>query len=46
MKKAADADPDPKTGMNMSISTAYRITAVPAFVQDDPHLRYQSAEWK
>jgi len=46
MKKAADADPDPKTGMNMSISTAYRLTAVPAFVVESPHLRYQSAEVK
>lgn len=46
MKKAADADPDPVTGQNMSISTAYRITAVPAFVVDAPVPRYQSAEVK
>lgn len=32
MKKAADSHPDPQTGQNMSISTSYRITAVPAFV--------------
>ena len=46
MKKTADADPDPVTKQNMSISTAYRITAVPAFVVDAPQLRYQSAEVK
>lgn len=32
MKKAADANPDPSTGQNLSISTAYRISAVPAFI--------------
>ena len=31
LRKLADADPDPKTGQNMSISAAYRIEAVPAF---------------
>lgn len=46
MKKAADADPDPVTKQNMSISATYRITAVPAFVVDAPQLRYQSAEVK
>jgi hypothetical protein len=34
MKKLADADPDPKTGENRSISAAYAIDAVPAFVID------------
>ena len=32
MKRYADADPDPETGQNMSISAAYYIEAVPAFV--------------
>jgi hypothetical protein len=32
MKKAADGDPDPRTGLNLSISASYRITAVPAFI--------------
>jgi hypothetical protein len=32
MKNHADADPDPKTGQNMSISAAYYLEAVPAFV--------------
>lgn len=32
LKRNADADPDPKTGENKSISTAYEIEAVPAFV--------------
>ena len=32
MRKLADGDPDPKTGMNMSISTSYVIEALPAFV--------------
>jgi hypothetical protein len=32
MKKLADADPDPKTGQNMSISATYDVEAVPAFV--------------
>jgi hypothetical protein len=32
LKKHADADPDPKTGQNMSISAAYYLEAVPAFV--------------
>ncbi len=32
MKRYADADPDPMTGQNMSISAAYYIEAVPAFV--------------
>jgi hypothetical protein len=30
----ADGDPDPQTGRNTSISTQYRITAIPAFVVD------------
>ncbi len=32
LRKQADADPDPKTGQNRSISSAYVIEAVPAFV--------------
>ena len=32
LRRLADGDPDPKTGQNASISTAYRIEAVPAFV--------------
>ena len=31
LRKAADGDPDPKTGQNRSISTAYFLEAVPAF---------------
>lgn len=30
LRRLADADPDPKTGQNMSISVAYRIDAQPA----------------
>jgi hypothetical protein len=32
LERHADADPDPVTGKNRQISTAYRIRAVPAFV--------------
>jgi hypothetical protein len=35
-KKLADADPDPKTGQNMSISIAFRLEAVPAIVVPPP----------
>lgn len=31
----ADADPDPETGRCTSISTQYRLTAIPAFVVDE-----------
>jgi hypothetical protein len=31
-KKFADADPDPITGQNASISATYYMQAVPAFV--------------
>lgn len=31
LKKLADADPDPKTGQNQSISAAYHFIGVPAF---------------
>jgi predicted lipoprotein with Yx(FWY)xxD motif len=31
-RKLADADPDPKSGLNTSISTAFMIEAVPAFI--------------
>jgi hypothetical protein len=30
LRRLADADPDPTTGQNMSISVAYRVEAVPA----------------
>jgi hypothetical protein len=36
LKKMADADPDPVTGQNTSISLAYQIDAVPAFVVHEP----------
>ena len=32
LKREADYDPDPKTGQNRQISSAYEIEAVPAFV--------------
>ncbi len=32
LKKSADADPDPNTGQNRMISSAWRIEAVPAFI--------------
>jgi hypothetical protein len=32
LRRAADAGPDPKTGQNTLISTAYAVEAVPAFV--------------
>jgi hypothetical protein len=35
LKKNADADPDPKTGENQSLSLAYQIDGVPAFVVHD-----------
>jgi len=45
MKKAADHDPDPRTGQNLGISVAYRLTAIPAFVAvADPRLRSASAK--
>jgi hypothetical protein len=34
LKRNADGMADPKTGQNMGISTAYRITAAPAYVVD------------
>jgi hypothetical protein len=34
LKRNADGMPDPVSGQNMGISTAYRIKAVPAFVVD------------
>ena len=36
LKRNADAYPDPKTGRNTAISSAYRFTARPAFVVDPP----------
>jgi len=35
LRRMADAYPDPKTGQNTAISTAYRIDAVPAFIVHD-----------
>ncbi len=32
LRKNADADPDPKTGENAAISSAYRVSAVPAYL--------------
>jgi hypothetical protein len=32
LKHLADAEPDPKTGQNTAISSAFRIEAVPAFI--------------
>lgn len=32
LRRLADAEPDPKTGQNMSISTAYRFEAIPAIL--------------
>ena len=34
LQKYADGDPDPATGRYTSISTQYRIKAIPAFVVD------------
>ena len=34
MHELADGHPDPKTGKCTSISTQYRIKAIPAFVVD------------
>jgi len=34
LRRNADGMPDPKTGQNMGISTAYRIKAAPAYVVD------------
>jgi hypothetical protein len=42
MRKLADADPDPKTGQNWSISAAYKLNAIPAFVvpaEESPRAR-------
>lgn len=36
LRKFADADPDPKTGHNMSISIAFRLEAVPAIAVTPP----------
>ncbi len=38
LKKSADAYPDPKTGQNGYISSAYAIDAVPAFIAAAPQL--------
>jgi hypothetical protein len=34
LQRNADADPDPVTGQNLKISTAWRVQAVPAFLAD------------
>jgi hypothetical protein len=41
LKKSADADPDPKTGQNRMISSAWLVEAVPAFITHprDPQQR-------
>lgn len=39
LERNADYDPDPVTGKNRQISTAYRIRAVPAFVMDPAGVR-------
>ena len=36
LKRNADGMPDPKTGRNTAISSAFRFTAKPAFVVDPP----------
>jgi hypothetical protein len=36
LKRNADGMPDPKTGRNTAISSAFRLTARPAFVVDPP----------
>jgi hypothetical protein len=36
LRALADADPDPKTGQNRAISTAYQVEAVPAFIVPVP----------
>jgi hypothetical protein len=44
LRKTADADPDPETGMNMSISASYFIEALPAYIlHDDDRVRTSSA---
>jgi hypothetical protein len=35
-RKLADASPDPKTGLNTEISTAFELTLVPAFIRHVP----------
>ena len=42
LKRNADADPDPKTGENKSISTAYEVEAVPRV--RDPYRREERQE--
>ena len=37
LKRNADGIPDPKTGRNTAISSAFRFTAKPAFVVDPPN---------
>jgi len=43
LRKFADADPDPKTGMNMSISAVFNVEAVPAFIIRDNSARTAQA---
>ncbi len=40
----ADGHPDPETGQCTSISTQYRIKAIPAFVVDEPEIQVSVAE--
>ena len=41
LRRFAEVDPDPRTGINMGISAAYRIEAAPAFLM---HQKPRSAE--
>ncbi len=36
IKRLADAEPDPRTGINMRISSAWRVQAVPAYMSKEP----------
>ena len=46
LRRLADAYPDPATGQNMRMSTAYRIEAVPAFIvrQSEPSKTAQAGQ--
>jgi hypothetical protein len=43
LRKFADADPDPKTGMNLSISAVFNVEAVPAFIVRNSQQTAQAA---
>jgi hypothetical protein len=42
-RKLADADRDPDTGLNISISSTFSIEAVPAFIRH-PHVQTAQSE--